>query len=78
MKTSRYAISGCYMTPKSVAEKMRVILKKAAKMVTSCKTARSRYVIALEEVNKSRRNEAANNKRKIIAEEIDSVKRKRM
>ena len=49
-----------------------------AKMVASCKTARSRYVIALEEAKKSRENEAANNKRKIIADEIDSVKRKRM
>jgi hypothetical protein len=49
-----------------------------AKMVTSCKTARSRYIIALEEAKKSKENEAANNKRKIIADEIDSVKRKRM
>lgn len=49
-----------------------------AKMVTSCKTARSRYVFGLEEVKKSKENEAANNKRKIIACEIDSVKRKRM
>ena len=48
------------------------------KMVTSCKTARSRYVIALEEAKKSRENEIVNNKRKLIADEIDSVKRKRM
>ena len=32
-----------------------------AKMVTSCKTARSRYVIALEQGKKLRENKAANN-----------------
>ena len=47
-----------------------------AKMVTSCKTAHSRYVIALEEAKKSRENEAASRKRKIIADEIETVKRK--
>ena len=47
-------------------------------MVTSCKTAISRYVIALEEAKKSRKSEAANNKRKIIADKIDSVKLKWM
>ena len=45
-------------------------------MVTLCKTAISRYVIALEEAKKSRKSEAANNKRKIIADKIDSVKLK--
>ena len=45
-------------------------------MVTSCKTAISRYVIALKEAKKSRKSEAANNKRKIIADKIDSVKLK--
>ena len=45
-----------------------------AKMVASCKTARSRHVIALEEDKKSREN----SKRKTIADEIGSVKRKRM
>lgn len=47
-------------------------------MVTSCKTAISRYVIALEEAKKSRKSEAANNKRKIIADQIDSVKCEQM
>ena len=49
-----------------------------AKSVTSCKTARSRYVITLEEAKKSKENEAANNNGKIIAYEFGSVKRKRM
>ena len=49
-----------------------------AKMVTSCKTARSRYVMALEEAKNSRENEASNNKRKVITSEIDNVKRKRI
>ena len=49
-----------------------------SKMFTSCKTACCRYVIALEEAKKSRENEAANNNRKIISDEIDSVKRKWM
>ena len=49
-----------------------------AKMVTSCKTARSGYVITLEETKRSRENEAANNNRKIIAEKIGRVKCKQM
>lgn len=47
-------------------------------MITLCIAARSRYVIALKEAKKLRENEAANNKRKIIADQIDSVKRKQM
>ena len=39
-----------------------------AKMITLCIAARSRYVIALKEAKKLRENEAANNKRKIIAD----------
>ena len=48
-----------------------------AKMITSCKTACSRYVITVEKAKRSRENEAANNKRKII-DEIDKVKWKLM
>ena len=47
-------------------------------MVTSCKITHSRYPIALKKAKKSRENEAANNKSKVIANEIDSVKRKRV
>lgn len=47
-------------------------------MITLCIAAFSRYVMALKEAKKLRENEAANNKRKIIADQIDSVKRKRM
>lgn len=47
-------------------------------MITLCIAASSRYVIALKEAKKLRENEAANNKRKIIADQIDSVKREQM
>ena len=39
-----------------------------AKMITLCIAACSRYVIAPKEAKKLRENEAANNKRKIIAD----------
>ena len=48
------------------------------KMVTSCKSARSRYVTALEEAKESQKRDANNNKRKLITDEIENVKRKRM
>ena len=37
-------------------------------MITLCIAAFSRYVMALKEAKKLRENEAANNKRKIIAD----------
>ena len=49
-----------------------------AQITASCKTACSRYVITLKGARKSRENEATNKKRKIIAVEIDGVKRKWM
>ena len=46
-------------------------IETTAKMVSSCKTTCSKYVITCEEAKKSKENKAANNKRKIIADEID-------
>lgn len=47
-------------------------------MLLSCKSARSKYVQALEEVKKSKKSNETSKKRKLIEDEIVNIKRKKM